>query len=177
MYFQRLTIAQNGMCATRPTISYRTTIHASLHRPRDEMKWRDFLPLPKKHRRARSGARSEVGSLKAPSDVDLPVAPRPTESTPDLRIGTSALPMSSPLAPRDQEPKGEQTIISWTIHLTALFTQQISAWFPIKSYPFLEEIKTMVTAQNSQVVLSTKRPHLRANRAGAPPHMPQPRWP
>ena len=111
-------------------ISYRTTIYASLHRPRDEMKWRDFLPVPKKHRRARSGARSEVGTLKGPSDVDL-LAPRLTESTPDLRVSTSTLPTSSPLTSRNQEFNGTQTVISPTIHLTVLFAQHrlpLSSW-------------------------------------------------
>ena len=98
-----------------------TTIYANLHRPRNEMGWRDFLRVPKKHRRARSEARGEVESLKGPSDVDL-VALRITESTPDLRIGTSTLPTPSPLAFRDQEPNGTQAIISRMIHLTALFS-------------------------------------------------------
>ena len=85
------------------------------------MKWEDFLPVPKKHHRARSGVRSEVTALNTPSEVDL-VAPRPTtESTPDLRIGTSTLPMPSPLTSHDQGSNGMQTIISWAIHLTTLF--------------------------------------------------------
>ena len=85
------------------------------------MGWRDFLPVPKIHRRTRSGARSEVGSLKGPSDVDL-IAPRPTESTPDLRIGVPTLPTPNPLDSRDQESDGTRTMISWTVHLTTLFS-------------------------------------------------------
>ena len=113
-------VPQNRLSLIAPPSKY-----ASLRRHRDKMKWRDLLRVSKSHHQARSGTRSEGGSLKSPSGVNL-VVRRPTESTPDLRIGTSALPMSSPLAPRDQEPKGEQTIISRTIHLTALFAQNRS---------------------------------------------------
>ena len=138
------------------------------------MKWRDFLLVPKKHRRARSGARSEVGSLKVPSDVDL-AAPRPTESTPDLRIGTPTLPMPGPLTPRDQEPNSTQTILSWMVYLTALFcATQTPTRCPIESYLFPEEIKVMVIAQNPWVILLTQGSHLRPNQVGVPPHMPQP---
>ena len=58
----------------------------------------------------RSGVTSKVGSLNAPSETDS-LAPRPTESTPDLRVGTSTLPTPGPLAVRDQESKGMQTVI------------------------------------------------------------------
>ena len=74
------------------------------------MKWRKLLSIPKKHRRTRSGATSEVGSLNAPSEAD-PIAPRPAESTPDLRIGTSTLPTPGPLARPDQESNGTQMVI------------------------------------------------------------------
>lgn len=70
---------------------------------------RDFLPLPKSHRRTRSEARSEIGSVENPGEVDL-VVPRPTESTPDLGIGASSTPPTySPTTPRNQEPNGTQT--------------------------------------------------------------------
>jgi len=101
------------------TISYRTTIYASLHQ--DEMKWRDLLHVPKNHRRTRSGAGSETDSLRDASGVD-PVALRPTESTPDLRVGASTVPMLSPLTSRNQESNGTQIIISQMIHLTTLFS-------------------------------------------------------
>ena len=81
------------------------------------MKWREFLHIPRKHRRTRSKARSEVGSIEGQSRVDLAV-PRPTESTPDLRIGASALPTSNPLTPRNQESNGRQTTSSRAIYLT-----------------------------------------------------------
>ena len=117
----RLGLAQNGIRATRPTICYRSTIYTNLRRLYDQMRWRDFLSIPKKNRRTRSKAASEVSSLKGPSAVDL-VAPRPTESTPDLRVGASTLPTSSPSTSRGQESNGMQMIISQVTHLTALFS-------------------------------------------------------
>jgi len=113
----RFALAQNGNSATRPAISYRPPST----NPRDGMKWRNFLPVPKKHRRARSGARSEVGSLKGPSDVDL-VAPRPAESTPDLRVGPSTGPMPSPLTSHNQETNGTWIFIFRMIHLLQHFS-------------------------------------------------------
>ncbi|KAF9648430.1 hypothetical protein BDM02DRAFT_3187181 [Thelephora ganbajun] len=59
---------------------------------------RDLLP------RARSKARNETAPTEGPGEVSL-VVPRPTESTPDLRIGVSTLSTSGPLASHDQEPK------------------------------------------------------------------------
>ena len=88
--------------------SYLLSYH-HLHRPNGDMKFSKLLPLPKGHRRGRSKARSEIGPIEGQSEPD-PVAPRPTESTPDLGIGTSVLPTSSPLTPRDQESNGMQTV-------------------------------------------------------------------
>jgi len=99
-----------------------TAFYTSLHRPNNVMKWREFLHIPKRHRRARSKARSEIGSVEGQSGADLAV-PRPTESTPDLGIGTSTLSTSSPSVPRDQEPNGRQTTLSWVILLTSLAVQ------------------------------------------------------
>jgi len=53
-------------------------------------------------------------------EVD-PVVLRPTESTPDLGIGPSTLPTSSPSTSRDQEPNSTQTTLFQMIHLTTLF--------------------------------------------------------
>jgi len=86
----------------------------------NEMKWRDFLPVPKNRRRTRSEARSEVGSLKNPSEVNL-VAPHPAESTPDLRIGPSTVRASSSLTSGRREFNGTWTLISRIIYLTTLF--------------------------------------------------------
>lgn len=69
---------------------------------------RDFL-LSKINPRKRSKARSEV---ETPGRGGPP-APRPTESTPDLRIRTS----TSPLTLRDSESNGMRTVISQTISL------------------------------------------------------------
>ena len=71
----------------------------------NKMGWRDFLHVPKKRRRAQNGARNEVGSLRGAGESDL-VAPRPTESAPDLRSGSPNPPTSSPLASHNQESIG-----------------------------------------------------------------------
>ena len=71
---------------------------------------RDFLRLPKIRGRKRSKARSEIEN---PSTVG-PAVPRPSESTPDLRIGAS----SSPLTSHDQEFNGMPAVSSHTINLT-----------------------------------------------------------
>jgi len=70
------------------------------------MKLPKFLRLPEKYRRARNKAGSEIGPIEGQSEAN-PATPRPTESTPDLRIGTSTLPTLSPLAPRDKESNGK----------------------------------------------------------------------
>ena len=85
----------------RHEASYLLSNH-HLHRPIDDMKLPKLLRLPKIHRRTRSKARNETGLIEDQSEADL-VVPRPTEPTPDLRIGTSTLPTPSPLTPHDQE--------------------------------------------------------------------------
>jgi hypothetical protein len=94
-------------------------IYTNLHRPSDNMKWRNFLPIPKKHGRTRSKARSEIDPIEASSEADL-AAPRPTESTPDLRIGTSTLPTPDPPISGDQKPSGTRATAFRTIRLTIL---------------------------------------------------------
>ena len=79
------------------------------HRPHDNMKL-PKLRLPKSFHRSRSKARSEIGPIEGQSEVD-PAAPRPTESTPELRVGTSILPPSTPLALRDQESDDVETVL------------------------------------------------------------------
>jgi hypothetical protein len=98
-----------------------TPVDTSLHRPSDNMglrdRFRDLLCIPRKDRRAQGEARSEADAAEAPREANLAM-PRPVESTPDLRIGASkTLPMSSPLAPRDQETSDTQTALP---HATAL---------------------------------------------------------
>jgi hypothetical protein len=104
----RLALARNGVKATSLIVCHRSTIYISLHRPSDNMglrdRLRDFLRLPQKDR-ARSETRSEMGSIEGPNETN-PMVPRPTESTPDLRIRASTLPTSSPLTPRDLESSG-----------------------------------------------------------------------
>ena len=79
--------------------------HHHLHRLNNEMKLPKFFHLPKIHRRAQSKARSEIGPIEGQGEADL-ATPRPTESTPDLRISASTLPTPGPLIPRDQESSG-----------------------------------------------------------------------
>ena len=97
-----LVLAQNGMKAE----VQRSAIAHYHHWPSDNMGLRDglrdFLSLTRKDRRARSETRNEVDPTADPGGVD-PVVPRPTESSPNLRIGSSTSPSSSPLTSRDQE--------------------------------------------------------------------------
>ena len=101
----RLVLAQNGTSATRPALCYRITIFTSLHRLSDKMKLLKYLCLPKSYRRERSKARSEIGPIEGQSGAGLAVL-RPTESAPDLRIGTSTVPAPSPLVLSNQESNG-----------------------------------------------------------------------
>jgi len=78
---------------------------------------RDLLCVPKINRRTRSEARSDIGPIEGQSEA-VPVVPRPSESTPDLGIGVSTSPTSSPLTSRDQETNGNQTASSQMVHLT-----------------------------------------------------------
>ena len=99
-----------------PTIS--ANLHHS-HRRRDEMKWKKFLPVPKKHRHTQSKAGNEVGSIDDRGEAG-PVTLRPTESTPDLEIGSSTLSMPNPLTSRGHKINGTRMTLSWVIHLTAI---------------------------------------------------------
>jgi len=130
--------------------------HRHLHRPSDDMKFPKLLPLPKGHPRSRSKARSEIGSIEDQSEPDL-VVPRPMESTPDLRVGTSTSPVSSPLTPRDldQESNGMQTTFFQTIYLTTLSrVPQTAPPSLIDSDLFSNEHK--VTTRNPQTTLLTQ---------------------
>ena len=87
------------------------------------MKLPKFLSPLKRHRRQRSKARSEISPTEVQCEVD-PAVPRPTESTPDLHIGTSTPPTPSPLTARDQESNGMRIHVkdlSWVVHLTISF--------------------------------------------------------
>lgn len=80
---------------------------------------RKFIPLRKGHHRARSETRSDIGPIEAQMEVD-PLELRPTESTPDLGIGSSTLPTPGPLASHDQESSGTRSNFSQMNHLTTL---------------------------------------------------------
>jgi hypothetical protein len=68
---------------------------------------RDFLRIPKSHRRTRSESRGEDVSetIEGPSNVGLTV-PRSTESTPDLGADPLVTETSTPSTPNIQESKG-----------------------------------------------------------------------
>jgi len=92
----------------RHEASYLLSSH-HLYRPSDIMKWRKFLCVPKIRRRPRSKARSEISPIEVQNEVDSVVSPPTVESTPDLPIGASTLPASSPLTVHDRESNGKQT--------------------------------------------------------------------
>ena len=71
-------------------------------RSNDTMGIRDFLRIPRKHRRARSEARNEANPVGG-RPVDLAGLPH---SQPDLGIGSSILPTSVPPTPQNREPSG-----------------------------------------------------------------------
>jgi len=88
----------------------------------NDMGLRDFLSLRKGHRRSRSKARSEIGSIEGQGEADPVAHQRPTESTPDLQISASTSSTSSPLTSHGQESNRMQRALSQTIYLTTLFT-------------------------------------------------------
>ena len=98
----RSVLSQNGTDATSPTISYHSTIYASLRRPSDNMKLRDLFCRPPKHRRTRNEVQSVANSIRG-SRVDLATLPH---SEPDLRIGSSILPTSVPSTSQKRESNG-----------------------------------------------------------------------
>ena len=95
--------------------------HHHFHRPNDNMGLRDglqnLLSLPRKGRRAQSEVRSEADLTPDPGEIG-PVVPRPTESSPDLRIGPPTSPTFGPSTSRDQESNGMSTALFRVIHLT-----------------------------------------------------------
>ena len=145
--------------------------HHHLHRKIDKMKLPKFLCIPKLCRPTRSETRSEISPIEGQGEPD-PTVPRPTESTPDLRIGTSTLPVPGPLTPRDENSGGMQMTSSRTTHLTTPFrVTQTPTPFPIKFYLFLEETKP--ASRNLQIVPLTKDQLLRESRTGRPPRTPR----
>jgi len=105
-------------------VNYLLSAH-HLHRPSNDMGLRDFLSLPKGHRRSRSKARSEIGSIEGQGEADLVAHQRPAESTPDLRIGSSTSPTSNPLTSRDRESNSTRAPSPRMIYLTALYSRNV----------------------------------------------------
>ena len=101
--YPRLMSARSGKTATCSSKHLLSSI--TLLEKNDEMPGvRDFLRRAKNRIRNRS---------EDPSGIGLPATPRPTESAPDLRINTSALPSTS----RSPESDGVRAVSSQTTHL------------------------------------------------------------
>ena len=129
--------------------------HHHLNRHSDKMR-STFLCIPIGRRRARSRARSEIGSIEDPSETGEAVIPRPAESTPDFRIDTSTSPPSSPLTPRDQDSNGMQTNFFRTICLTTPNrATQTAPPFLIVFDLFSEENKAAI--RNLQIALLAQK--------------------
>ena len=108
------------------------------------MKFPKFLRLPKSHRRARSETRNEIDPIEAQGRVG-PATLHPAESTPDLRVRDSILPVLSLLAFHDQEFNGMQVPSPWKTHLTALFYNTDEPLVSVQHPPVLN------TGQNMRV--------------------------
>jgi hypothetical protein len=119
-------------------------------------------------------ARSEIAPIDENQSEADPTTPRPTESTPDLRIGTSTLPTSSPLTPRDQESNGMQTILSRTTHLSTPLSRNTDPDTASNQVPICSRKRPKPASRNPQIMPLTQEQHLGAHRIGSPPHMPQP---
>ena len=116
-----------------------------------------FLCIPI-GRRARSRARSEIGSIEDPSEAGQAV-PRPAESVPDLRIGTSTSLPSRPLTPRDRGSNGMQTAFLWMTYLTTLIRAiQTAPPFLIVFDLFSEENKAAI--RDPQIALLAQKQRL-----------------
>ena len=86
---------------------------------RYDMGLRDLLSPLRKHRRARSKARSEADAVQDPNENNLAV-PRPAESDIDLGAGSSTVPTFLPPALQNRAYSGTRTIEFRATHLTIL---------------------------------------------------------
>ena len=124
---------------------------------------RKFIPLKKDHRRARSEARNEAGTIGDPMVVG-PGTLRPTESTPDLGVGPSTLPTSGRPVSGDQESNSTRTRFFFLIHLTALACVTQATTPPLAlSGRFSNQEKEIARAP--QTIQLIQEHHLRADRA------------
>ena len=159
----------NGCHEASNLLLYRhlRSIYTYLHRSSNVMRWREFLQIPKRHRRTRSEARSGTGSIEGQGGVEVP---RLTESTPDLRIGSSILPTPTLLAPHDQGLNGRQTTLPRGIHLTYFHATQTPTPFPIQLYS--SPPGTKAASRKFQITPPNREQYPRVNPTGSPPHTP-----
>ena len=141
--------------ATRSALSYLLSNH-HLRQFNSKMKLPKFLRPPRGRRQTRRAAGSEISLVEGQSEAD-PAALRPTESTPDLRIGTSILPVPGPLAPHNQESSGMETISLRLIHLSLSLC-----------------ITQTPTRRSLPAPPLTQEQHPGENRIGSPPRTLQP---
>ena len=96
-------------------MDHRPLIAPSSALTKPNMGLRDLLSPPRRHRRARSKAGSEVGPIEDTGEVH-PFVPRHAGSTPDLGITPSTFLPSGPSTSQDQGLSGMQTVFSRAIH-------------------------------------------------------------
>ena len=78
----------------------------------DNMGLRDFLGIPKRHRRKHSKARSEIGPTEGTDEVDpAPLARLTLGSTPDLQLGVAIPTSPGPSTVRGQRSNGMHSAI------------------------------------------------------------------
>lgn len=141
----------------------------------DNMGLREFLNIPKLHRRKRSKARSDIGpSEDTLGQGNLGVA-RPTESTPDLQTSATTSTTPGPPTVRGQESNGMQVVCLQTIHLTALFcTLQIVPPFLISPVPL--PAKNQPRLSDPQLPRSNKVQAVKTNQTGSRLQLPPPNY-
>lgn len=163
-FFPCLVLARKGANATRSAISHQPTYTPA---SASEMKLPKFLRPPKSRRQNRTEARSEISPVDGQGQVDSAV-PRSTGSTPDLRIGTSALPMPSSLTPRDQ---GMYCTADAVLKHSSerLVAEQTLTPIPTKLYVFLNVNKA--TSQMPRAAPSIQARYPWANPTGSRPRV------
>ena len=83
-----------------------------LRRISHNMGLREFLGIPKRHRRKHSKARSEIGPTEGTDEVDPAPLRLTSGSTPDLQISASISTSPGPSTAGDQRSNGMQSVMS-----------------------------------------------------------------